>query len=700
MYQHYDAAPVQVPYRLATACRVMINSGQRHKRVMLAAGSAAAAAAAEAGSGGSSSRMPISAGCAVNTLASVCYSPCLKGVLWPIEMLLFRAHSDGVLRDLYLDEPGTKEGKSAAIGQQIQQSGLMELLPQLLTEAALLLQQAGVSACHPNISLGATGSSSSSSGGGGGSEAWASSTTTLPAFSYHIAEPAMQVLGVYEKLQLCWPTKAYAPVIVPECAEPVLALAWRAFQYASLFLADDAQPPHRLIAEGILNLLNAAEQAMFVALSKVVCIEAFVPEEYAAQSSLQQYKAAVLAAPSLLPCLTIMAASACYALLLPQLPQVVKAIEPPSAPAPAADSTAGSSTSKAKSRTGKSGCGTKGKSSSSGKASSSSSSSSSWPKGVPAWQVGYREQQKLPALQQKLLRLFGCSSTAVLCAAAVAAAGEATCEGKSMPDRIGLVMLKQSIACTLFTGTFAGMFASTSDDSSTLSAASPGGAITQQQKQQVYFLLPSLLLYWSAYRPVSVASYAQAKPVYPIATADSALADQAARAAMILAHQQGQWLLPLGWCQAAVLELPPLFSRIGQCLLQPAGTAPATGSSSSSQQVPTFCADPPLSSANSSQLHGLLVCSHQRQRDRTNLQQRVGWFGPSACRRSASAGGVCSAQQTLASARTASGAAHAAATRQRLDGSSYCSYSCYPAGWPRIGSWHKQEWLRQQHGTS
>jgi hypothetical protein len=171
-------------------------------------------------------------------------------------------------------------------------------------------------------------------------------------------------------------------------------------------------------------------------------------------------------------------------------------------------------------------------------------------------------------------------------------------------------MLKQSIACRLFTGTFAGMFASASDDSSTLSAAAPGGAITQQQKQQVYFLLPSLLLYWSAYRPVTVASYAQAGPVYPIATADSALADQAARAAMILAHQQGQWLLPLDWCQAAVIELPPLFSCIGQCLLQPAGTAPATGSSSSSsQQVPTFCADPPSAALTVASCMGYLYAA-------------------------------------------------------------------------------------------
>jgi hypothetical protein len=36
--------------------------------------------------------------------------------------------------------------------------------------------------------------------------------------------------------------------------------------------------------------------------------------------------------------------------------------------------------------------------------------------------VAYRERQKLPALQQKLLQLFGCSSTAVLCAAAEEAA--------------------------------------------------------------------------------------------------------------------------------------------------------------------------------------------------------------------------------------------------------------------------------------
>jgi hypothetical protein len=165
---------------------------------------------------------------------------------------------------------------------------------------------------------------------------------------------------------------------------------------------------------------------------------------------------------------------------------------------------------------------------------------------------------------------------------------EMACTGLDMASRIVLFVVKQLVGCTMFGAVFKAAWRPT-NDSSTLptAAAAAGGAFVQQQKQQAYFLLPSLLLlYWLAYRPAKVASYAQADCLVPIT-----VAQQAASAAKVLAQQQGQWVLPLEWRQAAVLELPPLFNLIGQCLLQPA-TTPTAGSSSGSKQVSRFCAEP------------------------------------------------------------------------------------------------------------
>jgi hypothetical protein len=379
--------------------------------------------------------------------------------------------------------------------------------------------------------------------------------------------------------------------VVRDCAEPVLALAWRSFQYASLFLADDAQPPSAQTASYLIIVLYSAEAGIHAALTGAAAQYARPSTRATDESSVsptqRRYTAAVLAAPPLLACLTIMASSAHYALLLPQLPLVAAptGVGSGSPLAAAADSTAGSSssssststsTNKAKSRKGKSGSGTKSKSSSSGIASnttsssSSSSSSVSWPEGVPAWQLAYRERQKLPTLQQKLLRLFGCSSTAVLCAAAVA---------KGSPD---FFKQRQVTACILLRKTCEAISHSFADSSTPAAAAA---ADCNAQQQQLYFLLPSLLLYWCA--------YCQSDCLVPIS-----LARQSAVAMLILVLQQHQLLLPTELRKAAVDELPPLFSRIGQILLQPAGTnmttpaAAAAASSSSSSAITNLCADP------------------------------------------------------------------------------------------------------------
>jgi hypothetical protein len=68
----------------------------------------------------------------------------------------------------------------------------------------------------------------------------------------------------------------------------------------------------------------------------------------------------------------------------------------------------------------------------------------------------------------------------------------------------------------------------------------------------------------------------------------------------VLAGQQGRWLLPMELRKAAVDELPPLFSRISQFLLQLAGTNKSTpaAAASSSSAVAHLYADPaPATSA-------------------------------------------------------------------------------------------------------
>jgi hypothetical protein len=98
--------------------------------------------------------------------------------------------------------------------------------------------------------------------------------------------------------------------------------------------------------------------------------------------------------------------------------------------------------------------------------------------------VAYRERQKLPALQQKLLRLFGCSSTAVLCAAAEAAAfaaeklGLGTLGQKRSPDYF---MFRQLRACNLFAKSCAAILGP-DDDSSTQSAPKAADGNAQQQQ--------------------------------------------------------------------------------------------------------------------------------------------------------------------------------------------------------------------------
>jgi hypothetical protein len=325
--------------------------------------------------------------------------------------------------------------------------------------------------------------------------------------------------------------------------------------------------------------------------------QCFAMDESSVPPSQQRYRAALLAAPSLLPCLTITASIAYYALLLPQLPLVtpVTGVGPGSLQAAAADSTAGSSSSsssssssKIKRRKGESGSSAKGKSGSSGTANSAStaagSGSVSWPECV---QVAYRERQRLPAMQQKLLRLFGCSSTAVLCAAAYAKEDLAGTLGQK--DSTVWFLARQIGACSLFEKYCVAILQPAFEDNSTQSAvAAAVGTAQQQQQQQVYFLLPSLLLYWCAYRPAELAD--QSDRLVPIA-----IARRCAMTVQVLAQQQGRWLLPMELRKAAVDELPPLFSRVGQILLQPAGTSKTAPGGASSSSVANLCADDVMS---------------------------------------------------------------------------------------------------------
>jgi uncharacterized membrane protein YgcG len=81
-----------------------------------------------------------------------------------LALLLSNARRDGIIEL----EPGLPSEQATALRQQVEQSGLLQLLPQLLQDAALLLE-AEIASLDSSGGSG-NGSSGSSDGSGGGSD--------------------------------------------------------------------------------------------------------------------------------------------------------------------------------------------------------------------------------------------------------------------------------------------------------------------------------------------------------------------------------------------------------------------------------------------------------------------------------------------------------------------------------------------------
>lgn len=232
-------------------------------------------------------RGPIPFGQLAPVTGTTCWSPISETpvTLFLSNLLLF-AKGAGLL----VDQPsGETTKQAAAIGQQIQQSGLLELLLQLLADAAELLQALTAALSSSTSSSDSSGSTSSSDtggsgiarGGGSNAHSYASATASLaqgakPTVSKGLLQPAQTLLEMYIYLAACWPSGSYAHNVVPDCVDPVINLAVRCFQTASLFLSDnhsaavDASAHYAETAGELTSLLYAAEAAMRTVTGPVV----------------------------------------------------------------------------------------------------------------------------------------------------------------------------------------------------------------------------------------------------------------------------------------------------------------------------------------------------------------------------------------------------------------------------------------------
>ena len=219
----------------------------------------------------------------------------------------------------------------AACVQQLQRSGLLELLPKLLVCSAEKLRTAHSSTSGNRRSDSLSSSEGSSNSGRGSGSSCGRGSGTAGSTSAPDSTAEGQQLGLlgnlrtcndclrlYSILAQCWPHGVLPRDLLPQHAEPVLQAVFAACQGVIHLLG---QPELQHAAPLLSKLLSVWDRAAEV--FTVLC-RAFQLNTSGAiqpgpnQPPPQQYADALLQSPSLLPCVALDMATSIHALLLLQ----------------------------------------------------------------------------------------------------------------------------------------------------------------------------------------------------------------------------------------------------------------------------------------------------------------------------------------------------------------------------------------------
>jgi len=391
----------------------------------------------------------------------------------------------------------------ALMGQQFQQSGLLDLLPQLLRDTADQLQAAAAAAGAETVTNHTGGVVSSSTVsptqqlGDREQDTEAPPPPTLTQRDWTgrpdllLLKDAGGLLLTYTTLAMCWTRGKFAVELLPACGPAVMQLASISFQRISQLL--EHHQVDTFTQKAVLGLWGKADEAVRRALTPDAD-PTYVSSSSSSlsNSAMQQYLNVLFNSPHTGQCSAVTMTSAVYTTLLLQLPRL---------PGLAASSSSSSS--------GSSGSGDGSRSSA---GSSSSSHGGGGTKGHPArklralqctdpskaWQFACEQHQLLPLTHQELLRHVGCSSRVVLFGAAYIAAHWQSQSAAQLPIVArGLHRLYSLM----------GMYAAFTKCCERDQQWQQQHNISQEQRQQQLLLLclmPGVLLYWAALQPPTV----------------------------------------------------------------------------------------------------------------------------------------------------------------------------------------------------
>jgi len=492
---------LQVPLCLATACydilsRLYDNSGH---------GSS------------SSSRASSSASPPIGTIRPgqvVVNQRCL--VLRALHMLLSYAAVAGVLSESHgmSVESATHEehvpSQQAAFAEQLNQSGLLQILPAVITAVADQLEaylgtqqhssqqpQSVGTNTQPSEgpAAGPTGAPLSSSGCASSSSSLENHPSAARPYHGEEMEPELEAISsvVYWLLR-CWPGHQFLQQVAPGCAAPLMRLAALTFQHISRELTSEQQLPERLHELDKLQKLAHS-------LGQVVVCSAVAGLRSPDRSRLERTERdLVQSASSYLPCVALMIAFNVYMGLLLQLPALPDSSSTTTTTAGGSNTTFGSN------------------------GSNSVPTVQSLQDPVKAWQFACSQHQLLPASHHHLLQMLGCNSRAVLWVAAATAGSEVTPFTREKHSQVvesvhSYVVLTSQLYCTI-----AGQEQSMQQqqvqreqeqvqeqEQAASDAAGPaphngvdtGCVDSKETAQQLRIMLPAVLFYLPAHLPIN-----------------------------------------------------------------------------------------------------------------------------------------------------------------------------------------------------
>jgi len=466
----------QVPLRVATACCKVLQQSSS---------ASSSRAAAPAHPNASVQELP----------ASTWRAHCLE-----LPHLLLNA----LLRlDLEQAEP-TPGAPAALMGQQFQQSGFLELLPQLLQDTADQLQAAAAAAAQtvPSsaTSSGASSSTVSPTQPRTSQQGTAAALPKLTQQDWHarpdksLLKGAFFLFGSYTILAKCWTRGKFAFELVPACAPAVVQLASISFQQVSHLLEH-----HQMDAfsyKSLAGLWVHADESVRLALIPDV------DPTYSTQSSLsflgssgmQQYHSVLFDSPHTGQCLAVMLASAVYSTLLLQLPRLPDVSVSSDSSRASGSSASGSSNSSSSSSSNNGGGGTQGHPARKLQALQCTDASK-------AWQFACEEHQLLPSTHHKLLQGAGCSSRSVLFAAVCTAAWWKSATAPALQHTLAVHgIYRRSILHKIYHD-YTAYHQRMRDQ-----PRQQQHHISQEQRQQqlLFCLMPGVLLYYAALQPPTV----------------------------------------------------------------------------------------------------------------------------------------------------------------------------------------------------